>query len=235
VGSFSNAHAETHSSPRVRAVYPHHRATIERLKRDGRQIWNTPNFIWEQLLRSFSTMGNARGVRLMTEPLLHDRVAYDAIVDSGPKKRRAILSTTLAAAPVRVAGRKTDWLCANFERIRRDGGPDAVKVNLCRCAGRDGKIEFLKTFDGIGDKYARNILMDAHHREFRQSIAYDDRLAKIAVALNLKFTRYAAAEEFFLDVAHSTGLSGWELDRLLYHAKDDILQAIGGAGRSTAV
>jgi hypothetical protein len=145
----------------VRAVYPAYRAVVEQRKREGRQIWNTPDFIWEQLLRSFSTMGNARGARLMTDATLHDCVTYHVIARLTPKQRRAILCKTLAAAPVRMAERKADWLCKNFRRIQRDGGPDKVKTMLCACLGRDEKIAFLRTFHGIGPKYARNILMDA--------------------------------------------------------------------------
>jgi len=210
----------------VRAVYPTHSPTIERLKREGRRIWTAPDFIWEQLLRSFSTMGNARGARLMTEAALHDRVTYAVIARMSPKQRRTTLRKTLASAPVRMADRKADWLCKNFRRIQRDGGPDRVRAALCACSGRDAKIEFLKTFHGIGDKYARNIMMDAYHPEFHESIAYDDRLTKIAEALGLEFKKYDDAEEFFLDVAHAVDLNGWELDRLLYHAKGDIVDKI---------
>jgi hypothetical protein len=64
------------------------------------------------------------------------------------------------------------------------------------------------------------------HREFRQSIAFDERLKKIANALGLKFKNYADAEQFFLDVARSAGRNGWELDRLLYHATDEVLLEI---------
>ena len=136
----------------VRAVYPAHRSTIERLKRDGRRIWNDPDFMWEQLLRSFATMGNSRGKRLIEEQSLHDCVRYKAVERLAPKQRRAILHKTLAAAPVRMAERKADWLCKNFRRIQRDGGPDEMKAMLCACAGRDRKIAFLLTFDGIGPK-----------------------------------------------------------------------------------
>lgn len=215
----------------VRTVYPYHRANIERLKRDGRRLWRVSHFIWEQLLRSFSTMGNARGLRLMYEPSLHDRVTYDAIAHLGPKKRGKLLSDTLAAAPVRMAKQKAGWLCANFDRIRRDGGPDKVKADLCACSGRDAKIRFLQTFDGIGDKYSRNIMMDAYHREFRDSIAFDGRLKKIANAQDLHFDSYHYAEQYFLDAAHSAGLNGWELDRLLYHATDEVLGEIKAGGR----
>src|SRR5262249_1141473 len=150
----------------VRAVYPHHRKKIESLKREGRRLWNTPDFIWERLLGSFSTMGNSRGARLMSDPLLHDRVTYERIARLGPEERLRVLSDPLAAAPVRMAKRKAVWLCVNFERISRDGGPSKVKTDLCSCKGRDAKIEFLDSFTGIGDKYARNILMDVYHPAF---------------------------------------------------------------------
>jgi hypothetical protein len=141
----------------------------------------------------------------MREPSLHDRVTWEAIECLSAKRRRRSLAETLAAAPVRMAEQKADWLCANFDRIRRDGGPDQVKADLCACVGRAAKIEFLKTFDGIGDKYARNIMMDSYHREFRDSIAYDERLKKIAKALDLRFSRYEDAEKFFLDAGREAG------------------------------
>ena len=211
----------------VCAVYPARRADLEKRKRQGRTIWNAPDFIWEQLLRSFSTMGNSLGKLLMEDATLHDRVTYSAVARLTPRERRATLRLTLAAARVRMAERKADWLCSNFQRIERDGGPDNVKAMLCSCSGRAAKIDFLLTFDGIGDKYARNILMDAYHREFRDSIAYDVRLMKIAKELNLKFANYEEAERFFLNVAKAAGLNGWELDRLLYNATDDILARAG--------
>jgi hypothetical protein len=215
----------------VRAVYESNRDVVEQRKREARQIWAHPDFIWEQLLRSFSTMGNSRGKRLMERPELHGRVTYAAIARLSPEARRTRLRKVLSAAPVRMADRKAGWLCRNFRRIERDGGPCKVKAALCGCRGRDAKIAFLLTFDGIGPKYARNILMDAYHREFRNSIAYDERLKKIANALGLEFSRYEDAERFFLDVAETTGLDGWELDRLLYNASEDVLAHIRASAR----
>ena len=177
-------------------------------------------------------MGNARGIRLMREASLHDCVTYRTIATLSPQRRRKVLSATLASASVRMAARKAAWLCDNFKRITREGGPDAVKADLCSRPGRDGKIAFLKTFHGIGDKYARNIMMVAYHPEFRDSIAFDERLKKVAKALDLEFKKYLDAERFFLEVAHDAGLNGWELDRLLYHATDDVLGGIASARRT---
>jgi hypothetical protein len=219
----------------VGVVYPAHRAVVEKRKREGRVIWRAADFIWEELLRSFSTMGNSQGKRLMEDATLHDRVAYPVIARLKPRQRGAMLRCTLAAASVRMADRKADWLCRNFKRIQRDGGPDHVKGMLCGCSGRDAKIAFLLTFDGIGPKYARNILMDAYHPEFRECIAYDQRLTKIAETLGLKFKKYEDAEQFFLDVARGAGLNGWELDRLLYNATEDIVKRIENRGQTVGV
>jgi hypothetical protein len=57
------------------------------------------------------------------------------------------------------------------------------------------------------------------------------RLKKIANAQDLHFDSYHYAEQYFLDAAHSAGLNGWELDRLLYHATDEVLGEIKAGGR----
>ena len=56
--------------------------------------------------------------------------------------------------------RKTEWLIENYDRIVTDGGPGPRKRALEACPGREAKIRFMKSFRGIGDKYARNLLMD---------------------------------------------------------------------------
>ena len=47
------------------------------------------------------------------------------------------------------------------------GGPERAKELLLAQPDRDAKIKFLKAFPGIGPKYARNIMMDVYHRQFR--------------------------------------------------------------------
>jgi hypothetical protein len=91
----------------------------------------------------------------------------------------------------------------------------------------------LKKFPGIGDKYARNIMMDVYHPDFRDSIAVDARINAISNALGLSFASYRDHEAFYLDVAKEAGLNGWELDRLLFNFRTEVESRLGvTAGRS---
>jgi hypothetical protein len=140
--------------------------------------WEAPDFIWEALLVSMATMGNSRGDVLVRDEKNHSRVRYNVLVGLTSSERRKALADALSSAKVRMAQRKVSWLCENFDRIRREGGPVAVKRELEACQGREAKIEFLREFRGIGDKYARNIMMDVYHAEFRETIAVDERIRR---------------------------------------------------------
>ncbi len=86
---------------------------------------------------------------------------------------------TLCAGVVRMSDKKAVWLATNFDKIRTMGGPAEVKTKMLAQPGRDAKIAFLESFDGIGPKYARNIFMNVYHPEFRQSVAVDSRIDSV--------------------------------------------------------
>jgi len=86
-------------------------------------------------------------------------------------------------------------------------------------------MKFLKTFTGIGDKYARNMMMDVYHEEFRDSIAIDSRIKGLSKAWGL-VRAYDEHERFYLGVARAAGLNGWELDRLLYNFHDEFVARV---------
>jgi hypothetical protein len=92
--------------------------------------------------------------------------------------------------------------------------------------GTKAKIAFMKCFSGIGDKYARNVWMDIYHPDFYDNIAIDDRIKQITVAMGYRFATYLEHEQFFLGIAKESNLQGWELDRLLYNFKEDVLKAL---------
>lgn len=179
---------------------------------------NDPEFVWYELLLSFSTMGNSRGKHgLIDNPENFARVQFKYLERlNSSDARLKELQAVLHAAKVRMPDRKAEWLSAAFDRIVAMGGPAAAKLELQSREGRSGKIEFWREFDGIGEKYSRNIMMDVYHPEFRNSIAVDSRIKKISKALGLSFKNYDDAERFFLSVAQQVGIEGWELDRIMY-------------------
>jgi len=212
----------------IKPIYDKHRQQIQEMKA-SHQHWNSPDFIWEALLLSFSTMGSARGFALFRDEKFHGPVRYAQLLRLSPSERKVVLHRCLKEAGVRWFDQKTTRLIENFERIQRDGGPEAVKRELCSHEGRELKMKFLRTFKGIGEKYARNMMMDVYHEDFRNSIAIDDRLNKAMKAVGLSFNGqdYREAEEFFLEVAQIAGLeNGWELDRLIFNHLPEVLEAI---------
>lgn len=177
-----------------------------------------PDFVWYELLLSFSTMGNSRGKHgLIDNPENFSRVQFKALELLGSTEARIKqLRAVLQAAKVRMPAKKAEWLSAAFDRIASMGGPLAAKEQLQKSDARKGMIQFWREFDGIGEKYSRNIMMDVYHPEFRDSIAIDARIKRISKAHGLSFKSYEDAEQFFLGIAKEVGIEGWELDRMMY-------------------
>lgn len=199
---------------------------LEALKADYVNL-RREDFLWHFLLQSFATMGRSSGWHgLIGNKANYDRVTFEALDRLTPDARETTLKSVCREAKVRMPDRKAAFLLGCFERINMLGGPLAARDKLLALPGRDAKIRFLKQFPGIGPKYARNIMMDVYHEDFRDSIAVDARIKSILSALGLSLGSYTEEEEFFLGVARSAGLNGWELDRLMYHFKDEFEAAI---------
>jgi len=190
--------------------------------------WRSPDFIWRELLLSFSTWGGTRGAGLVTDKKLYGRVTYAALERLTPTKREKILRDTLRDAKVRRYSIKTGLLLKNFDRVKAAGGPAKVKQQLTLCDGRDAKSKFLKSFHGIGDKYARNLMMDVCHPDFSESIALDVRVNKFLKALGVVafLPGYRQKESFLVSAAHEADLNGWQLDRMLFNHTECLLAAL---------
>jgi len=175
------------------------------------------DFLWHALIEGFATLGGVSGWQGLIETQSnYERITFDAISAEHPEHRQKHAVGVLRDAGVRYPERKAKWVVGCFDRIISLGGLLAAKIAMESCDGRDGKIRFLKLFPGVGDKYARNMLMTVYHPDFRNSIAIDSRIIKISAAWALDFPDYEQHELFYLSVADSAGLNGWELDRLMF-------------------
>jgi len=175
-------------------------------------------------------MGKASGsLGLIKNQDNYQRVTYEALRSLTPKKREKQVLEVCRAAKLRMPNRKTQFILGSFEYVKSMGGPEKTKALLLEQRGKDSKIRFLRTFPGIGPKYARNLMMDVYHKDFHDCIAVDIRIKSISKALGLSFTdaEYAEHEAFYLDVAHLAGLNGWELDRLLFNFGDELKKRLG--------
>lgn len=200
----------------VRQIAHEHRSKLEQIK-TGASGLNRPDFIWHYLLQSFSTMGRAAGWHgLIGNSDNYNRLKFEELAQLSPEARQSQVHRVCRRAGIRMPDRKANYILGCFSYVTRLGGPEVAKNHLLSLPGRDAKIRFLQCFPGIGPKYARNILMDVYHEDFRDSIALDTRIKSISTLLGLDFATYEEHEAFYVEVAHKAGLNGWELDRLLF-------------------
>jgi hypothetical protein len=213
----------------VQALATEKRAELDRLKEGCRGLAR-PDFIWHYLLQSFSTMGRASGWHgLIGNQDNYQRVTYDALAALTPKAREVQVRQVCRAAAVRMPDKKAGYILGCFEYVQSLGGLAEAKAKLLIQSGREAKLQFLQAFPGIGPKYARNIMMDVYHEDFRDSIALDTRIKAITGVLGLAFASYDKHEAFYLGVAQAAGLNGWELDRLLFNFRPELEARLGGS------
>ena len=199
---------------------------LDKLKAEHDQLAR-PDFLWHYLLQSFATMGRSSGKHgLIDNKDNYNKISYETLVPLSANARAIQVEQTCRAAKIRMPSVKGHYILECFEQVRELGGPEAAKTILLAQVGRDAKIQFLKSFSGIGDKYSRNIMMDVYHEDFRDCIAIDARIKALSKAFGVSFKSYAAHEAFYLSVAADAGLNGWELDRLMFNFQGEFLNGV---------
>lgn len=210
----------------LRNITPEMKRKLKELKRDCHEIKRN-DFIWHALLASIATLGNERGYQgLIANEENYCRITFEAISKVPAKRRLNHIEKVLRVAKVRMPAQKARWLNENYELIVAQGGVEKVSEIALSLKGAEAKIRFLKTFQGIGDKYARNIWMDVFDKDFRDSMAIDLRINQITDALGYKFKNYEEHEIFYQEIAREADLLTWEVDRLLYNYKNFFLEGI---------
>jgi len=193
------------------------KSQVLQAQKDNHKDLQRPDFLWHYLLQSFATMGGVAGWQgLIGNEDNYGQVTYEAVGSLREEKRLEHVTEVCERAKVRYAKRKAEFIIGCYDKIRRIGGLEAAKAQLLTQLNRNGKIAFLKSFPGIGEKYARNIMMDVYQDDFRDAIAVDSRIKAISAKWGLEFASYVEHEEFYLSVAREAGLNGWELDRLMF-------------------
>lgn len=206
----------------IKSLSKSKKSELDKLKANYADL-ERPDFLWHYLLQSFSTMGRSSGwYGLIGNKNNYNRVTFEAIKGIPAENRQTEVSKVCRTARIRMPDKKAQYIIGCFKYVTELGGPVAAKAALLSKRGRDAKIQFLKAFPGIGDKYARNIMMDVYHDDFRDSIAIDTRIKSVTEKLGLTFRTYSEHEEFYLEVASQAGVNGWELDRIIYNYQTEV-------------
>lgn len=169
---------------------------LAKYKKEWKELYERCDFIWFILLQSFSTMGNSRWYHgLIGNKENYNQVDYRYICNIPADQLEDHLATVLWKAK-----KKAHWLKNNFDTIQPHWWVEEVKKIAENTHWTVKKIAFLKNFQWIWDKYARNIRMDVYHDDFHNTIALDERIRKISKALGLWKMKYPEEENIYLDI-----------------------------------
>ena len=199
---------------------------LDSKKKMGLALQERSDFLWYELLVSYSTWGGSRGSEgLIEDEKRYQQVSYEELKKIDAKEDRINrLRQIMKDAKVRWFNKKAPMLAQCFEKIEAMGGLTEANTTLLNKKSAAEMMKFLKSFPGIGSKYASNIMMDCYHPLFRDRIALDSRVRSVSKELGLDFKNYSNHENFYLSVAKEAGIEGWELDRLIYGHTDDFLR-----------
>jgi endonuclease III len=153
-------------------------------------------------------------------------VEFSALQNVPTRRRIAHIARVFRDSKVSYANKKAAWLTENVKNVEALGGLNSAKQKLDGAYRMSGKIALLMTFKGISKKYARNMMMDVYHPEFRNCIAVDARIKSVSKALGLKFSTFEEEEQFYIDTAKAARLQPWKLDRVIYNFTSDIIDAL---------
>jgi hypothetical protein len=203
------------------------RRKLVKLKADGELLRGRSDLVWYLLLQSAATLGNSRGQQLMEDHELLGSVAYVLLAPLSDDDAKARILAALQKAKVRMASIKAPRLMWNLRHIEKKfGGVEQATQTMLARGSREAKIEFMKQFQGVGDKYGRNVWMDIYDPAFRESIAVDERIKKMSASLGFEENNYGKHEAYYCGIARDAGLEPWEVDRLLYHFNPHFLASI---------
>ena len=202
---------------------------LRSIKKAGPARAGEPDFVWKGILRCFATWGGVpKGLDFDSR---YKQVKYADLIELPRREQKRRLKGAFWDKWGRLQNDKLKYALNNLTKIYKLGGSTSASRQALKCKGPEAKIAFMKKFDGVGDKYARNIWMDVYHPDFRDSIAVDQRLKIVLEALGRNTEKgtskaYKEHETFFRDIAKRSGVSAWELDRLLFNFTPFFIWAI---------
>ncbi|WP_288338440.1 hypothetical protein [uncultured Sphingomonas sp.] len=177
---------------------------------------------WNGIVLSAATLGGSWRWEKRVQPIYDAELSWRALLGLTAEERRQRFN--------KVGGywrRTSAFLERVYGRLLEEGGPEGSRSTLEEMSGPE-ILAFWAAFDGVGPKYARNIMMDIHHPSFRRDyFAIDSRIQKLLPVLGYTGpNRYESMEAFLNKLAADTGMEGWDLDRLLYQRHDDLIARI---------
>ena len=229
----SMRHADEHAAL-VRAaaeVYGRHKQDLERIREENKRAIERPHYLWAKIVEAFANWGGPEGWDLLVQDAENlSRLAYPALAQLSLERRHHEIHATLKKAGVKWPNKKARYLERCVQQIEALGGPEEAKRLFFDQEGPREQERFLRALPGIGPSYAKALVMDAQPELFRQTITVDKRIKRISTRLALRFADHAAEERFYRAVATEVSITPQELETVLLHYLDEILELLEDEG-----
>jgi hypothetical protein len=206
----------------LREKFDQHRDLLMQAKDDAEKWGGHADWPWNGLVLSAATRGGSARWDRNVKPRYERELSWAVIEGVTDGERRQRFETV-----GRFWRRTAKWLEVVYQHILDKGGPPSIRATLASMDA-DAVIAFWRAFLDIGDKYARNMMMDVYDRRFRDGrFAVDSRIKALLPGLGYQGRNLYVAQEGFLNaLASDVAIEGWELDRLLYQANNQIAEAL---------
>lgn len=158
------------------------------------------------------------------------KLQFDRLPPASAARKMVIFAALEQAKVPRMREEKAQDLSENYEKVKLLGGPKKATADMLSLTGKKEKQAWIRKFDGVGEKYSNDIWMDIYDPDFHDAIALDTRVKNFAATLGFN-VKSRKLEAELLEFAKRCGLTGWELDRLIYNFGSLILSTLNA--RST--
>lgn len=208
---------------------------VRRYKPQMTTSWKrrTEDELWVRVLSQVVVAGNAApGDTLRTSSAVKEKLAFRRLKKLSPPRRRKDIHGVLRAIGTRYVGesvknRKVDAAMHNFDQLSEAGGPKRFFQYVAGLKSMGERIEYLaENLAFYKKKGCRDALIDLQLA--KDCMALDRRLSEILKCVGARVPgslnkHYEEIEmELIEKVAKPCGLSGGELDRVLFQNYGDI-------------
>jgi hypothetical protein len=197
---------------------------INSIRRKSKANRRKPDLLWRRLCSVVATSGSSvNAAAFMT--LCDSKLQFCKLPKSDTQRQKVIFQALVEAKVPRMRELKSKNLSENYKKIKQMGGLQKATNVMLSLSGKKTKQCWIRQFHGVGTKYSNDIWMDIGDPDFQDAIALDARVKNFAKALGFN-VKSPKLETELLEFAHSCGLKGWELDRLIYNFGSLILHRI---------
>jgi len=201
----------------------------------------TNNDVWLHIFAQVMVVGGSEPYKKFDKRVgLKHKVAFDSLIeveDDGEVRKR--VNQVLRAVGTRYASsdiskcRKTDAIAHNLKMLKSfEGGPKGFLKELSRFSSDKQKIDYvMHSLKYIKNKGARDFLMELGL--VRNAIAFDSRIRSVFHKMGIEIPEHFETSSKLYDEVENAiisnicvplGISGVELDRMLYQNYEGIMK-----------